>query len=159
MPNAISPQLLTSHKLYFEFTSQTQSIAHASSSLFSGRIPELEWAAEIEPIVTPQVVWLAGVPVVDVSPIAACKGWNVSADEFNCGSSIFEETKAVPLTDTLRQIIFCVLESCWSSTTALNMPYQFGHAQGSPSNTGKLSIGSEVITAEQTVRNPQFFLC
>ena len=49
MSNAISPQLLTSHKLYFEFTSQTQSIAHASSRLFSGRIPELEWAAEIEP--------------------------------------------------------------------------------------------------------------
>ena len=49
MSNAISLQLLTSHKLYFEFTSQTQSIAHASSRLFSGRIPELEWAAEIEP--------------------------------------------------------------------------------------------------------------
>ena len=53
MSNAISPQLLTSHKLYFEFTSQTQSIAHASSRLFSGRIPELEWAAEIEPIDMP----------------------------------------------------------------------------------------------------------
>ena len=50
MSNAISPQLLTSPKLYFEITSQTQSIAHASSRLFSGRIPELEWAAEIEPI-------------------------------------------------------------------------------------------------------------
>ena len=49
MSNAISPQLLTSHKLYFEFMSQTQSIAHMSGRLFSGRIPELEWAAEIEP--------------------------------------------------------------------------------------------------------------
>ena len=52
MSHAISPQLLTSHKLYFEITSQTQSIAHASSRLFSGRIPELEWAAEIEPNVS-----------------------------------------------------------------------------------------------------------
>ena len=55
MSNAISPQLLTSHKLYFEITSQTQSIAHASSRLFSGRIPELEWAAEIEPTTKFQV--------------------------------------------------------------------------------------------------------
>ena len=44
-------QILTSHKLYFEFTFQTRSIAHASSRLFSGRIPELERAAEIEPTV------------------------------------------------------------------------------------------------------------
>ena len=38
MSNAISPQLLTSHKLYFEFTSQTQSIAHASSRLSRTRV-------------------------------------------------------------------------------------------------------------------------
>ena len=51
MSNSIYPQLLTLHKLYFEFTSQTltQSIAHTSIRLFSGRIPELEWAAEFEP--------------------------------------------------------------------------------------------------------------
>ena len=54
---SISPQLLTWHKLYFEFTSQTQSIAHASSRLFSGRIPELECAAEIEPTVTMSINW------------------------------------------------------------------------------------------------------
>ena len=57
MSNAFSPQLLTSHKLYFEFTSQTQYIAHASSRLFSGRIPELEWAAEIEPTIAAMLVF------------------------------------------------------------------------------------------------------
>ena len=28
------------------------------------------------------------------------------------------------------------------------MPYQFGHAQGTPSNTGKLRFGSEVTIAD-----------
>ena len=28
------------------------------------------------------------------------------------------------------------------------MPYQFGQAQGSPSNTDKLSLGSDVINAD-----------